>query len=84
MMLSSDGGVLRLRQLLFPLTAVIFALANAACSVLGGIREADTGIPKVELAKPCKPFVVDGVLRACLTDEEMKRWLRRNAPNQEI
>ena len=81
MVLSFDGGVRQLRRLTTPLTAVILGLANAACGMLGGIPDSDTGLPKVERAVPCKPLVVDGIRRACLTDAELKRWMRRNSPS---
>jgi hypothetical protein len=81
MVLSFDRGVRQLRRLTTSLTAVILGLANAACGMLGGIPDSDTGLPKVEPAVPCKPIFVDGVRRDCLTDVQLKRWLRRNCPS---
>lgn len=50
-----------------------------AVSCVFGIPDYDHNI-EPEADKPCTPVYVDGVVRACLSEEDMEKWVRKNLP----
>lgn len=59
---------------LWHLTA-LYCLALASCAI--GIPSA-ADIKPPPPPEPCKPIYVDGVPKACLSDDALRRWMRRN------